>query len=112
MRVTYQVIRSGQPRAYADTEFVGRIVVEHQPWFPRGHEPEWKPFGVSEEVARRLAFANSVDGVAPPFRKDAGFLGSYLEYFVPISENTSVVPQTGRVSSSIWEWKIITPFTD
>lgn len=111
MRVVYQVVKSGQPRAYADSEYVGRVVVEAQKWRPAGEGP-WEPFGVSEEAARRLAFAFNARPEGPPLKNEAGFMESYLEYFRPVGEDTTVLSHSGRVSSSVWEWSIVTPFTD
>lgn len=109
MRVTFNTIRSGQPRPYADTERVVQVKCEHLPW----GKTEWEPWSVDEEAARRLAGAVYA---LPPKRAEAGFLGSYLDYFNPVDpkrvNRVGVEDSSFPRKTSVWEYRIVEPFTD
>lgn len=109
MRVTFITLRSGQPRPYADSQRIIQFKCEYLPW----NKTEWEPWPIDEEVARRLAGAFNP---LPPVRSEAGFLGTYLDYFNPVDpkrlNNFDREDSTGVVRASVWEYRIVEPFTD
>jgi hypothetical protein len=105
MRATGVIVFSGQRQAYADSELIARVIVETEDW----EKPEtWIPFPVREETARKLADALEI-GYTPVTQSKAGFLGRYLEYFVPVYKFES---DTNSNKAHTWEFCVITPFSD
>lgn len=109
MRITFTTIRSGQPRPYADTESVTQIKCEHLPW----NKTEWEPYLVDEEAARRIA---GTFNPLPPKRHEAAPFRAYLDYLTPVDpkriNNIGREDPKAPVRASVWEYRIVNPFTD
>lgn len=87
----YHVVRSGQPRPYADSELVVRLQFD---------EP------VTEEQARAQAREASV-GYTDVTKKDReGWWSRYLDYFRALEFSRD------EKHFKEWEFKVVTPFTD
>jgi hypothetical protein len=121
-RNTFTVVRSGQPRAYADTEYVARITFEHcSPYGPAETRNMWQPQRVDEQRARAAArsFFGYIDTTA---KERKHMLDPYLDYFKPIDagrvDRTGRIDRTGRESpdgvfvAAVWEFRTVSPFTD
>lgn len=107
VRITIDTVRSGQPRAYADSVEESYVLFETVPWNKPGVFEPWevkshyndKPIGL-DNIPSFLS--QYVPALRMPLRKDAGFLGSYLAAFGP-------VPSRGP---GWYRYVVISPFTD
>lgn len=99
-RVTGRIISSGQPRPYADSQLTAYVLFERYGWADK----DFAPYPVTEEVARKAA-AGLMIGYTPTTKAEAPMFGSYLLYFKAASKF-----ENDR--ASVWEFRVITPFTD
>lgn len=112
MRVTTTTIRSGQPRAYADSERVCRLTFEVAAW----NDPnDWRQVLVTEKVARETAEALPI-GFTSKKRNEVDWFDSHLDYFRPIDpkrrNHFGAEDETAEPQASVWEFRVVTPFTD
>lgn len=103
IRITMETIRSGQPRAYADSVHEEVITIEHKPW---NNPNEFVPWDITSSGGKDLSTTNIplvlsqyVPQLRLPTRDKAGMLQSYLSSF------TRIGPGQYRAVS-------ISPFTD
>lgn len=120
-RVTFHVVRSGQPRPYADSEYVAMLCFECKtPYGPAETRNTYLPQMVSEERARQAArsFFGYIDVTAKE-RKHG--LDPYLDYFKPVEpkyidrfgrECSSGELGDAELRASTWTFRTVTPFTD
>lgn len=112
-RITIETLRSGQPRAYADSEHVVRVTFEHTPWNDQSGEfaPDYK-----QESYVREELASLRTGFTPKSRSEAGYLASYLDYLRPVDPKTAdeLIPggDPSQTLGSVWEFRVVSPFTD
>lgn len=104
-RWTLEVLRSGQPRAYADSETVARVTFEYTPW--NSETGEFEPWPISEKSAREQLSGMRCGFVATP-KSEAGFLGTYLDYLRPVDDR----PEDPSGKASVWEFRTVHPYTD
>lgn len=115
-RVTFHVIRSGQPRPYADTEYVAQVRFEHKtPYTTEEKRNEWQSLMVNEQQARMAAQA--FFGYMPVTKNErGGWWESYLDYFKPIDgkhvDRFGRDNPEGELRATAWEFRTVTPFTD
>lgn len=93
-RVVTNVVRSGQPRPYADTEHVVQLI------FETFNGKDWELQSVTEEYARDIA-AGLKCGYIGRKKNEAGFFCTYLEYFRRVDE-----------TGAVWQFKTVSPYTD
>lgn len=120
-RYTVNTIRSGQPRAYADSCLTVRVTFE-----------ETDPMLVSSDTfLPNYLSAQTVEGILTNILK-CGFIStrrqershgleSYLDYLKPIDpkkigdpdfNEKRVFGKPGTEVSHVWEFQVISPFTD
>lgn len=114
LRYTLKTIRSGQPRAYADSERVVQIHLENDDWRNPG---TLKPMYVDESRAKEIARQLPLSGFIKTLSHERGHgLESYLDYFRPLDATTSdkIIPHGDpkQTVASIWEFRVVSPFTD
>lgn len=102
-RITTTIVRSGQPRPYADTERVVRLTFERFGYVSKN----WSEWLVDEKQAR-LAARGSMVGFIDRQRKDAGPFDSYLDYMKPLGP----IETLAGMHSAQWEFRVVSPFTD
>lgn len=101
IRVTGRIVSSGQPRPYADSATTAFVMFERHGW----GQKDFTPYPVTEEVARRAASGLMI-GYVPNTRAECTMpFQSYLAYFRPVDP-----AEEGR--ADIWEFRVVTPFTD
>lgn len=101
-RYTFTTLRAGQPRAYADTEYVTQMFIEVNTgagWFPLGtnvpdlaQTPEGWP-EINLEAFKEHARAQS------GWSDDPGIFGSRLDYF-------------RQVGPGLIEWRVVMRYDD
>lgn len=107
VRITIDTVRSGQPRAYADSTTEAYVLLETMPWNRPG---VFEPWEIKSDYNGKPIGPDNVPGVlsqyVPALRmkthKDAGFLGSYLASFDP-------APSRGP---GWYRYVVVSPFTD
>lgn len=102
-RITTTIVRSGQPRPYADTERVVRLTFERVGYLSKN----WNEWLVGEKQAR-LAARGSLVGFIDRQKKDAGPFDSYLDYMKPLEP----IETSEEVRSAQWEFRVVSPYTD
>lgn len=113
-RTTLEVLRSGQPRPYADTEYVARVSFERTDIF-RPKDLEFHPAYMSMEIA--LSKLKGVEGYTE--RKRSGgndWHMTYLDYVKMIDVKTADMVLKGgdphQLVAYIFEFRTVTPYTD
>lgn len=105
MRVTCETLRSGQPRAYADTIRHVRVTFELQNWDSRPEAPKWIPRkGVTEEEVRAIL----------PYMK-CGFTDFVYDRKSDASAEAyfrTRLDWLRKVSAGVWEFHTTSAFTD
>lgn len=94
-RVTKTFLRAGQPRAYADSEYVGRLFIEIRD----STDDEWRPATFVESVVKET-YAPLVHSFWK--QKDdekREWWQSYLDYI-------------RKEGPGLWEVRIVSPYTD
>lgn len=113
-RFTIEVLRSGQPRPYADTEHVARVTFEHTDWkTPRG---PFEPWYMTEDIAQDYLSIPGSGYVRATRKETKDWYSTYLDYVRPLdAKSASEVIDGGdpnRKVASVWEFRTVTPFTD
>jgi hypothetical protein len=119
-RTTVEIIRSGQPEPYADTEYVVQVTFERTTY--QDGDQTFHPYFMAEESALRNL--RKVDGFIERKRgerregegyMDADF-ATYLDYVKPIDhEPGEVYAQENYLLgplASIWEFRTVSRYTD
>lgn len=113
-RVTTEILRAGQPRAYADSETVARVTFESTRW-DSSSDRELHPSFLSEETASRRLLGLQC-GFCERRRGGGHPLETYLDYLRPVDGRpASEVIQYGdpdQIVASVWEFRVVSPFTD
>ena len=109
-RQTVEVVKAGQRESYQDTEMIVQVTFERT-----DSNNIFAPDYISKDIAlirlHKVAFFtdHKKDGDKEPFR-------TYLDYVRPIDKITAdqLVEQgdPNVVLHSIWEFRVVTPFTD
>jgi hypothetical protein len=112
-RITVEVLRSGQPRPYADTEFVCRVTFEETKW----NDPSYELHPWPMTIDTALRYLEKVDGWVGTDRRSSGYLDTYLDYFImcePIVTAADLIKYGDPNSkmSHIWEFRTVSPYTD
>ena len=112
-RTTQEVIRSGQPRPYADTESVSQITFEMTSYKDQN---TFTKHYMSKEAAIDMLKRIRPYGFVENERDSKNPFASYLEYIRPVDPTSaaSIIPKgdPNQQVASIWEFKVVTPFTD
>ena len=124
-RVTIMYIASGQPRAYADSRTINRVLFEHTPprWAPyslkevKADAVPWQPHYLDEQAAE--ISLRSVGGLGKVlWKKDIKHgLESHLVSITPIDPKKAkdagiTWGDPERMMSDVWEYYICQPYTD
>lgn len=113
-RYTVELLASGQPRAYADSEYHVRIIFEWNGW--NSKEPGFVPCYVSEESARLFAKALPASGYTDKVAKDCEWYETRLDWFKAMDPKpASEIILHGdpkQVLGSVWEFHTTSPYTD
>lgn len=109
-RVTCEIIRSGQARAYADTETVARLRFEKQPEYgPESKLPEvpWKPWCESgKSWSEQL-----MQSVVKPTIK--ALVVNFYETGDPAADWASpMLKSLKEIEPGVWEVLIVSAYTD
>lgn len=101
VRVTIETVRSGQPRAYADSVEEAYVLLEMTPW---NNPNEFQPFALGDASLDNIPriLSQYVPALRTPLRKDAGFLGSYLSAFGPALSR----------GPGWYRYVVVSPYTD
>jgi hypothetical protein len=110
-RITTEVVRAGQSRPYADTEYVVQVTFEFCGQLSKDFQPSY----TSKNYALlRLAKINGFVSTPKAERKD--HFETYLDYVKPIEPKraSEVIPlgDPDQEVAYIWEFRTVSPFTD
>lgn len=109
-RITWDVIRSGQPAPYRDSEYVVQVTLE---FIPYGGEA-WEPWFMDAKQIK--CTLRGIPGFVEVYRSDKGreWHQSYVDYIRPLDEKAYGNWQSGEVEmrASRWEFNVISPYTD
>jgi len=125
-RVTWEVLRSGQPRPYADTEYVVKVIFEHVPW--NSKTKDFEPWYMDddqarEELAKIPGWSSTTRGTWRNHYLDSvkllpwcNHFDTYLDYVKPLQVITAdlVIPHGDpkQEMAAIWEFRTVSPYTD
>lgn len=112
-RYTIEVLASGQPRAYADSYLRVQVFFEHTSYSGlmndgTNHpllEGNFSPWWMNEEVARRKLESLPCGFITTTYDQRQFGLEPYLQYLKPILPR-----EDGK--AYIWEFCVVSPFTD
>lgn len=109
-RITITVVRSGQPRAYADTERVVKVTFERDDW-RKPSETNLGAMYLNAKVAEEYISQLPLSGYVATREKDRSHgLEPYLDYLKPV--NPVAISHAEEVTASIWEFRVVSPYCD
>ena len=114
-RVTIEVLRSGQPRPYADSESITRVTFEWVHMFLGGEMQE--DYMDEATVRSRLTRLGLLPDLPTRSERKHG-LDGYIDYVKPIDPRVAkdVMPHPygdpTRTVGHIWEFRIVSPYCD
>lgn len=111
-RITVVPMRGGQPRPYTDTETVVQVSFEQVPWLGKNEDLTWVAWWITEADAREILPSLKCGYINRP--RGGNWYDSYLDYLKPRAPTTqkNLVTKEEEIRSWLWEFRVVTPFTD
>ena len=106
-RIEAEVLRSGQPRAYADSECVGRITITYQiSYGPK--KGEWEPCSHWDKAWQTDALTLPDQPIRDLLRQcHVGFTDT-----PPADWASTRLDYLKQISTGVWEFRTVSPYTD
>jgi hypothetical protein len=111
-RVTVEIIRSGQPRAYADTETLARLTFEKQPQYGPGSKDPDAPFEPRTYKQQPMIDMMIRETVKPAIKALVGNFYEETDIDPRPDWASPMLKRLIEVEPGVWEVLIVSAYTD